>query len=254
MLADTLQADLFTVFLVFLRVGSALMLLPGFSEAYVTPRVRLVFALVIAAVAAPPLAPRLPELPSAPLALFILVAGEIGVGLFLGVVIRLLLTGLQVAGMVIAYHSSLANALVFDPSAAQQGVLAGNFLTAVGLLLVFVTNLHHVMLEAVVDSYALFVPGQVPPLGDVADTVARTVSQSFLLGVQIGAPFVVVGLALSLGVGLLARLMPQVQIYFVVMPVQIMVGFLVLLLTLSAGMMWFLTAFEGNLGTILADI
>jgi len=247
MLEQILPATLFAYLLVFARAGSVLMVLPGFGESYITPRLRLLLGLAIAVLLTPVLRPSLPALPDSPLTLLVLLAIEILIGLFLGLAARILMSALQVAGMVAAYHSSLANAFVFDPAAAQQGALAGAFLTITGLLLIFVTNLHHVLLMGIFGSYQIFVPGAPLPVADMSEAAARLVADSFLLAMQIAAPFVAVGLLFTLGVGLLNRLMPQVQMFFVAMPMQIMLGIIVLMLTLSAVMMWFLDGFERGL-------
>ena len=247
MLEELLSAELFTVLLVFIRVGAAIMLLPGYGEPYVSPRIRLLMALMIALVVTPVLAPGLPELPISAIALAALLSGEVLIGVFLGTLTRLFLSTLTTAGMVIAYMSTMANALVTDPSAAQQGSIAGSFLTVVALLTIFTLDLHHMMLFAVVDSYELFVPGQVPPVGDFADMVTRVVSKTFLLAFQIAAPFVVVGLVFFLGLGLLGRLMPQMQVFFVAMPLQIAIGILVLAVVLPAAMRWFANGFQETL-------
>lgn len=251
MLDQLIPANLFAFFLVFARVGSIVMVLPGFGETYVTPRFRLLLALAISFILTPVLIESLPGLPSSPLVLFVQLLGEIVIGFFIGIAARILLSALQVAGMVAAYHSSLANAFVFDPAAAQQGALAGAFLTLTGLLLIFATNLHHVMLIGIVGSYEIFTPGQMLPIGDASDAISRLVSRSFVLAMQIAAPFIVVGLIFSLGVGLLNRLMPQVQMFFIAMPMQIALGILVLMLTLSSVMMWFLDAFEQGISNFL---
>lgn len=237
MIQDLLPINIFAFFLVFARIGSALMVLPGFGDAYVAPRFRLLIALAITLVVTPVVGADLPPMPDAPVSLLLVLGGEIAVGVFLGLLARLLMAALQIAGMIVAFQSSLANALTTDPVSAQQGALAGSFLSVIGLLVIFVTDLHHVMLRAVVDSYALFEPGTLPPVADFAEAMARTVSKSFGLGLKIAAPFVVVGIVFNLSVGLLARLMPQVQVFFIAMPLQIGLGFLVLGFTLSAAML-----------------
>lgn len=242
-----LPANIFLFFIVFARVGAMVSVLPGFGEAFVPPRFRLLLALAIALVIMPVVGPRLPAMPSSPLLLFFILLIEIGIGLFLGMAVRILLSTMQIAGSVVAYHSSLANALSFDPASAQQGALTGAFLGTTALLLIFVTDLHHLMLAGIVSSYDTFAAGHVPVIGDLSDTMARLVSRSFILAMQIGAPFVVVGLIFTLSLGLLNRLMPQVQMFFVVMPLQIFVGLTVLMLTVSAMMFWFLGVFEAEI-------
>ena len=247
MLSALLPAEIFALLLVFVRVGAAVMLMPGIGDPYVAPRIRLLFALLIALAVTPLLAASLPGLPESPAALVLLLLGETVIGLFLGGLARLLMAALTTAGMVIAYMSSLANALVDDPSAAQQGSIAGSFLTMVAMLVIFALDLHHLILRAVVDSYLLFPPGQPLPVGDFAEVVTRLASRSFLLSMQIAAPFVAVGLIFYLGIGLLARLMPQVQVFFVALPVQVTMGLVLLFFTLPVAIHWFVGAFEESL-------
>ena len=135
-----------------------------------------------------------------------------------------------------------------------HGAIEGIFLVVVviAVLMIFTLNLHHTMLAAVIDSYQLFVPGQVPPVADFADMVTRVVAKTFLLSFQIAAPFVVMGLIFFLGVGILGRLMPQMQVFFVAMPLQIAAGLAVLALVLPAIMRWFINAFQESLMPFVA--
>lgn len=254
LLAPLLAGEVFAFLLLFTRIGAAIMVLPGYGDASVSPQIRLLLALLITALVTPALSPALPILPAAPVALAALLLGELVIGLFLGLIARLLLSAIDVAGMVISFQLSLANAFMFNPTMAAQGSLVGAFLSILAVLLLFVTDLHHLMLLAVIDSYSLFVPGAMPPIGDAADVVARLVADSFRIGVQIAAPFLVFGLVFYLGLGVLARLMPQVQVFFVGIPVQIMLGLVVLVLTLSSGMLYWLSTVQDRLTGFLAPM
>ena len=252
MLDQLLSAGLFSYMLVFARVGSAITLLPGFGEAYVSPRLRLVLGLVLSLVVTPLIAPQLPALPGSVWAVLVLIGTEVVIGLLFGTVARLLIVGLQTAGMIIAFQTSLASALINDPASAQQGSIVGNFFVALGVLLIFLTDLHHVLLAGVVDSYSLFTPGVMPPAGDMAELITGIVVASFNTAMQLSAPYIVIGLVFYLGLGLLARLMPQVQVFFIAVPLQIVLSFVVMLLTISASMIWFLDSFEQTMGGFLA--
>jgi len=247
MLQDLLPAHLFAILLVFMRVGTAMLLLPGLGDPYVPPRVRLLLALMISLIIAPILANSLPAMPQSAFNLLVLLAGEILIGFFFGTIARLFISALTTAGMVIAYMSTMANALTNDPSAAQQGSIAGTFLGVIAVLMIFTLNLHHAMLAAVIDSYQLFVPGRAPPVADFADMISRVVAKTFLLSFQIAAPFIAMGLIFFLGLGILGRLMPQMQVFFVAMPLQIAAGLAVLALVLPAIINWFIGAFQETL-------
>jgi flagellar biosynthesis protein FliR len=246
-LNELLSAQIFGLFLVFARVGSAFVVLPGFGEAYVTPRIRLLLAVAVSFAMAPAVASRLPGLPSEPAQLLLLLGEEIGIGLFLGMIARLMLAALQVAGMIIGLQTSLANAFAFDPAFQQQGAVTSAWLAVIGLVLIFVTDLHHLMLRAIADSYVAFPAGALPPIGDMAEAVTRVVSASFKIGVQMAAPFLAFGFIFFLAVGLLSRLMPQVQIFFIAMPAQIILGLAILVATLTIAMTVFLDGFEATL-------
>ncbi len=244
MLQQLIPNDLFSLLLVFARVGGAIMLLPGFGENYVSPRIRLLFALAITVVLTPVVIDKVPGQPDSLLGVFFLVGGEVLIGVFFGGLARIMVSALHVSGTIIGFQASLGNATLLDPGTEQQASLVATFVNVIGVFLIFAADLHHLMLMALVDSYSVFLPGAPPPMSDLSETVSRVFSQSFALGVQIAAPFIVVGLVFYIGVGLLARLMPQVQVFFIAMPIQIMLGFLLMVLTLSAGMLWFLANYE----------
>jgi flagellar biosynthetic protein FliR len=246
MLDQLLPNDLFSILVVFARVGSAIMLMPGFGEVFVPARARLGIALALSLIVAPVVAQTLPGLPPDLIRMFLVVGGEVAIGLFIGATVRLLLSALHVAGVVIGFQTSLSNATFFDPANAQQGALIAAFMNVLGVLLIFAADLHHLMLAGLVDSYVVFRPGNLPPLGDFSEVAVRLLARSFDLGLQIAAPFVVVGLVFYVGLGLLARLMPQIQVFFIAVPLQLALGFLVMALTLSAGMLWFLDGFQAS--------
>lgn len=242
--------ELFAALLIFVRVGGAVAVLPGFSAGYVPVRLRLLLALAISVLLLPTLAPTLPPLPERPDALLLLLLSETLIGLFLGSVPRLLFSALQVAGTFIAFLGGFANALVHDPIADQQSSTVSGFFTTLGLVLVFATDLHLLMLRALADSYAVFNPGGPLPAGDLVMVIARSAADGFGLGIQLAAPFVVVGLIYNIGLGLIGRLMPQLQIFFIGQSMQAGLQLWVMILTLSGVMMIFLSRFAEALGSL----
>lgn len=244
MLAELLPNQAFALLLVFVRLGTAMMLLPGFGESYISPRIRLLLALTVAVVVQPVLPPVIPALPESATAMFLLILGEAFVGLFLGSLARILMAALSIGGMMIATVTGLANALTNDPTAAEQGSIAGSFLSTLALLIIIILDLHHLLLRGVIESYQLFLPGQSILVGDVSEMITRGVAKAFLLGFQIASPFIAVGLIFNLGLGLLARLMPQMQVFFIAIPLQILIGMGILMVTLPMLIGWFISGFE----------
>lgn len=219
------------------------MLAPGIGEAFVPARVRLLIALTVTAVMFPIVEPVLPETPKVFAAALLLLLGEITIGLFLGSIARILATALFTTGTIIAFLTGFANAILFNPMIRDQGAMTAVFLSLLGTLLIFVTDLHHLIFMALLDSYTMFVPGVGLPLDDFSAAIGRLVAGSFSLGVQLAAPFIIVIMLFYISLGLLARLMPQFQVFFVGLPLQIMLGLTILIVSISAIMMWFLDYF-----------
>lgn len=207
-------------------------------------RYRLLLALLMAVLLAPVLGPRLPALPGSPSQLAVLIGGEVTIGVFIGTIARILVAALETAGMVVSLQLGLSAAAMFNPvSDQQQSPLPSAFYGMLGVVLIFLTDLHHLLLRAVVESYALFAPGALPPVGDLADTIARIAAGSFRLGVEMAAPFIVLGLVFFVALGIIARMVPQLQVLFISQPLQILGGLLVFALVLATGMRWFLEGF-----------
>ena len=227
--------------LMFARIGTMIMLLPGLGEMSVPARVRLTVALVLTFVLFPLHRAGYTIDMRSPGPVIIALAQELLIGMVLGLTARLTISALQVAGSVIAQQLGLGFVTAVDPTQGQQGALIGNFLTILGLTMLFATDMHHLVIAALNDSYAIFSPGQLIPSGDVASLATTAFATAFKIGIQLSAPFLVFGLVFNIGLGLLARLMPQMQVYFVAVPLSIMIGYLILLVVVGAMMGAFLT-------------
>jgi flagellar biosynthetic protein FliR len=117
--------------------------------------------------------------------------------------------------------------------------------------MIFATDLHHLLLAALSDSYGLLAPGVLPNFGDMADLMTKTLSQAFSLGLRLSAPFVLFGLVFYVGSGVLNRLMPQAQVFFMLMPANLVIGIVLLMLTTGLLMTAFLGSFEEFLAQFL---
>lgn len=225
-----------TFMLVFARVGAMVMLLPGFGESNIPTRIKLAIALLLTLIILPLQRAAYQVDMTSMSALGVMLVHEIAIGIVLGATARVTLSALAVAGSVIAQQLGLGFVTAVDPTQGQQGVLIGNFLSILGMTLLFATDTHHLVIAALNESYRIFSPGQLMPSGDVAALATRAFATAFKIGMQLSAPFLVFGLVFNIGLGVLARLMPAMQVYFVGVPLSIMLGFLILAAVL-AGMM-----------------
>jgi flagellar biosynthetic protein FliR len=183
-LQEFLVTGIFSFLLLFTRLGTAFMIMPGIGDSFVPVRVRLLLVLGMSFVLSPVVMKYMPDsVPSFPLLLSLMMV-EFMIGVFIGTIARIFMAALDVAGMLIANTSGLANAQVFNPSLASQGSITGALLSMVGLLILFTTNLHHMLIYGLVESYTVFPVGGIPDVGSMADLVSRAVASSFLIGFQ----------------------------------------------------------------------
>ncbi|EEE45407.1 flagellar biosynthetic protein FliR [Roseibium alexandrii] len=240
--------------LMFARLGTMIMLLPALGESSIPTRFRLTIALAMTLVLYPVGSQLYPaDLVSNPAQLGVLLISEIVIGVAIGLCAKLVTSAVQIAGVIMANQSGLAFALGTDISnEGQQGALYGNFLALVGITLIFTTDTHYLVIAALHDSFTLFPPGSMPPVGDFSENFAETVAMVFSIAVRMSAPFLVVGLVFYFGLGLLNKLMPQMQIFFIAMPVNIAIGFFLLMVLISTLMMFYLEHVQQALGKFIA--
>lgn len=226
--------------LILARVGALVMLLPALGEENVSPRFRLTVAVLLAFVLQPFARPLYEVDATQPAQLVGLAISELAVGLALGLVGRFVMSALSVAGNVIANQLGLGFVMTVDPTQGQQGAIMGSFLTLVGVALIFATDLHHLAIGAIAASYEAFRPGAFPATGDAAALALKAAADAFRIGIQLSAPFLVFGLVFNVGLGVLARLMPQFQVFFVAAPLSLIAGFALLALVIGVLMGVFL--------------
>src|SRR6476660_7535747 len=173
-----------TFMLVFARIGATVMLLPGFGETNIPTRIKLSIALLLTLIILPLHRAAYQVDMSSLTPLLVLVLREIVIGIVLGATARVTLSALAVAGSVIAQQLGLGFVTAIDPTQGQQGLLIGNFLTMLGLALLFATDSHHLVIAALNDSYAIFSPGEMMSTGDVAALATRAFAAAFKIGMQ----------------------------------------------------------------------
>jgi flagellar biosynthesis protein FliR len=246
--ADLLAGEATTILLVFARLGAAVMVLPGFGEHHVLPRMRLLLALALSVLVGPALAGAMPELPRDPVALAGLLAPEILVGLLLGYVARLALAAVHVGGSLIALQSGLSAAAMFDPNEAAQGTVPGSFLAAAALTLLFAADFHHLLLRAIAASYATFpVAAGVEPSA-AGELLVQLGADAVATGARIAAPMILAGFLVNLGLGALGRMVPAFPVFFLALPVQLLLALVVLELSFPAAMTLFGDALAQTVG------
>ncbi len=239
-----LPAQVYAAGLVFVRVASVVMLLPGIGEGFVPPRVRLSLALVLALSLGPIAARALPAIPTTLGEMGGQVFHELLIGLMLGALTRFFLAALSVAGEVISLQTTLSFAQTANPIQAQPGGAVSTFMTMVGLVLLFATDSHYLFIAAIARSYSLFAPARHVLVQDAAAVALQALISSFSLGVQMAAPLLVFSLVFNVALGLVGRVMPQFQVFFAGAPLTLIAGLSIFGLSLGTGMLIWLDRYR----------
>lgn len=224
----------FRLVLMLARIGAVVMLMPGLGEQEVPSNIRLGLGLALVMVVYPVLSPSLPTAPDNIGATLRLILIEVIIGLWYGGLARLVTLAMSMAGQLFAVLVGLTQVLVPDPATGGQNAITGRFFTLMSVVLFLGSGLYALPLRALVEGYAVMPVGEGFLAGPGAEALAVAVGQSLMLAVQLVAPFFLISLILNVAFGLLARIAPQVQIYFLVVPGQLVLGMLLLGLLLPS--------------------
>lgn len=217
----------------FARIGSTVALIPAIGERYIFGRAKIVLIFFTCLLLQSHMQGAFPKTPeNVGICVKYLVIETI-IGLILGCVSRIYFLCLDFVGTTVSMQSGLSAASFFDPNQHAQTSIFSTFFTLVGVMFVFGTNTHYLLFTGVIDSYKSFQIGFLPDMGDTAKLIAYVVNDSIILGFKIASPFLVVNIAMQVGSGILARLMPNLQVFFILTPVQILVTFAIIMISLS---------------------
>ena len=219
-----LQLQLF--FLVFLRIGAIFMSMPVFDSESIPVLFKLALSFATSIVLFPILKLN-PEPVFANLAAFCVgVAGEIFIGMAIGFTVKLIFAGIQLAGLLAGYQMGLAIANVMDPASSEQIPLLAQFNHLVALLIFITINAHYWFIRALAESFRIVPPLSVHLGNSFMEQVTHLAGNMFLISIQVGAPVIAALLIASVSFGLIARTVPQMNVFIVAIPLKIGVGLL----------------------------
>ena len=232
---DALQAFAATALLLATRLGALLLATPPFGAVAVPATVRLVVVLALAATLAPTVDATAALAAAADLgSLVTALAGEAALGFTMALGVALAFAAFQIGARLLDVQVGFGIGQIFDPSTRQQlPVLAG--LAAPLALVLFVTaDAHHAMLRAVAAGLERFPPGAAWPIDAALGPVLTQASAAFTLGFALVAPVVFVLALVDLGLGVLARNLPQMNMFVLGIPVKVIAGIAALSLWIVA--------------------
>jgi len=173
------------------------------------------------------------------------VISEVLIGVLIGLSVRMLFVGIQLAGQLVGFQMGLAMANIIDPATSEQVPLLAQLNNLIALLVFVSINAHYWFLRALVESFRLVPPFQFQFTHSLMEQLVSLSGNMFIIAVKVGAPLIVVLLLMSVAFGLAARTVPQMNIFFVAMPLKILVGLIFFVFTLPYMVSFFEVLFRG---------
>lgn len=226
-LAQILQWNLTLFLLVLSRWAGMIMLAPVFGARGVPGMVKLGFAVSISVILYPLIQASQPQIPLELLPYVGILVKEVLIGLVIGFVIYALTAILEGAGQLIDLQMGFTMGGAIDPIYGVQSAMTGNFQMILATMLLLATNSHHYLIAAMVKSYA-YVPINQGSLPLGIEFYIQLVQHVFVLSIQLALPVFGALVLADIGVGLLGRTVPQLNIFAVIFPVKIIFGFIIL--------------------------
>lgn len=218
--------------LVLLRVSAIIVTIPVISEANVPVKIKAGLSIIVAVIIFPLVVPQMPPIKNMPLiALIIGMIGEVMIGVTIGFVARLVFAAIQLAGDIIGYEMGFSIANVIDPMSSAQVSIITELQYLLAMLVFLTVNAHHLFFQAISQSYILIAPLSFHFSGELMQFIFSVSKDMFVVALKIGAPIMAVMVFTNVALGVIARTVPQMNIFVVGFPLQISLGLIFLGLT-----------------------
>lgn len=243
-ISDISPSQLQLFFLVFIRLGAIVAFLPVFNSKTIPILFKIGLTFAISFIIFPMLKLPLIEDSINPIGFGLSIAAEVILGIMIGFIIKIMLAGFQMAGQLAGYQMGMALANVMDPSTSEQVPLLAQFNNLLALMVLLAVNAHHYFIRVIVESFTLLQPLGMNLHNAVFRDLIYLAGNIFVIAIKVGAPVVVALLLVSVAFGLVARTVPQMNVFIVAMPLKIAVGILFVGLSLP-----FIVEYMGHLYT-----
>lgn len=164
----------------------------------------------------------------------VLIGKELLIGLMLGFISYMLFSSIHVAGQLIDMRIGFGMVSVFDPITNVQIPISADFYVIFATLFMLVTDSHHLLIQAIVDSYSILPLGEAQFNGALLKQVVDMFAKVFVIGFKIAAPVTVAILITDLSLGIISKSMPQLNVFMLGMPVKVVLGLAIILITIGA--------------------
>jgi len=218
---------------VFFRVGALVLFVPILGSRQVPSSMKIGFILFLSIVIFPLVEGRpLPE-PRGIFDLAIFLISDVTIGLGIAFITRLIFTAVQIAGTVVDFQMGFGVVNVIDPQTDTQVSVTAQFHNIIAVLIFLAVDAHHFIIQAIVESFLIINPAEISFADITPGYMLHLFSGTFTTAVKIAAPIMAILFFLSVGLGLVARTVPQMNVFIVGFPLQIGVGLLMVGLSIS---------------------
>ena len=245
---DIMQFPFFNAIIIFTRLAAMLMILPGIGDSHVQRRTRMLLALSTSILLANNISI---IIPTEPISQVMILFFEIMTGFLMGLLCRIIFSSLQLAGQIFAMQSSLSAANIFDRDFSEQESIFGSFLYLLAITLFFSMELDHQLIRYFIDSYNILNFNNVNVSNDIVNIIILFISKSFVWGIKFAAPIIILSMILNMGAGILSKLMPSIQVFFILTPMQMLMSFFVLFLIINDSIEWYMSEITIYLSNLL---
>lgn len=228
MILNVIVTEWVILVLITMRVIAAMVVAPPYNSNAIPPVVRFFVALIIAYLTYFSIDKSTINIQISVGFLFFIGVKEIITGLIIGFFLNFVFYGISYAGMLIGFDMGLTMATVFNPSLEIENNVVGSLLLYLGLLIFILINGHHYVIEAVVYSFKVIPIGKYPVNEWLLKYIVQQSGMIFVIAVKIAAPVMVSFFLVNVAEGIMSRVVPQMQVFFVTQPLRIMLGFLIL--------------------------
>src|SRR5690606_30762497 len=225
---NILIADFVTVLFIFMRIYPAFAIAPVFGHKSVPALVQISLAFIIAYLVFLSTGMKTINGEISLWFLFINSIKEIITGFVLGFSINLIFWGISYAGTLIGFDMGLSMAEVFNPMEEMNNNVIGELIYIAAILLFFIINGHHFFIQALTSSFSLIPLGKFTINQPLLEVLIKYAGGVFIIAVKIASPVIVSFFLVHLAEGIIARVIPQMQVFFVFQPVKIGLGFIIL--------------------------
>jgi flagellar biosynthetic protein FliR len=227
------QPEIISFMVVLIRVSAMMVWFPIFGDKITPPLVKILFSFVISLIVFPIVRTTVPPgvgvqiIPTV-----ILIAQEIFVGVLMGIMSKAVFYAISFGAQVISFQMGFGIVGVVDPNLSTRVSIINQFQVMVATLLFLIINGHYVFFESLVVSYKLVAPGTLAMTDSFFKEIMGITSMIFVVGFKMAAPIAAVLLVVNTGFGMIARAVPQMNVFMITFPVSISIGFIFLGLTL----------------------